>query len=88
MADNSNNTKVKPEKVKQPRAKSTKKQMIEEEILPVIPVITEITEVKQIDVSTNYSNLTLKELKQQVIDLGGPPLKTKQALINFLKKKV
>ena len=50
--------------------------------------ITEITEVKQIDVSTNYSNLTLKELKQQVIDLGGPPLKTKQALINFLKKKV
>jgi hypothetical protein len=41
MADNSNNTKVKPEKVKQPRAKSTKKQMIEEEILPVIPEIVE-----------------------------------------------
>lgn len=49
MADNSNNTKVKPEKVKQPRAKSTKKQMIEQEILPVIPVITEIVEEVKIE---------------------------------------
>ena len=37
MADNSNNKKEKPEKVKQPRAKSTKKKGVEEEILPLIP---------------------------------------------------
>jgi hypothetical protein len=43
--------------------------------------------VKQVAVDEN-SKLSLKELKQKVNDLGGPPLKTKQALINFLKKKV
>lgn len=43
--------------------------------------------VKQVTVDEN-SKLSLKELKQKVNDLGGPPLKTKQALINFLKKKV
>jgi hypothetical protein len=43
--------------------------------------------VKQVAVD-EYSKLSLKDLKQKVNDLGGPPLKTKQALINFLKKKV
>jgi hypothetical protein len=43
--------------------------------------------VKQVVVDEN-SKLSLKDLKQKVNDLGGPPLKTKQALINFLKKKV
>jgi hypothetical protein len=43
--------------------------------------------VKQVALD-EYSKLSLKELKQKVNDLGGPPLKTKQALINFLKKKV
>lgn len=50
MADNSNNTKVKPEKVKQPRAKSTKKQMIEEEILPLIPQIVEEVKIEQVKI--------------------------------------
>jgi hypothetical protein len=45
-------------------------------------------DVKHISVDTDISNLSLKDLKQKVIDLGGPPLKTKQALLNFLKKKV
>ena len=45
-------------------------------------------DVKHISVDTDLSNLSLKDLKQKVIDLGGPPLKTKQALLNFLKKKV
>ena len=44
--------------------------------------------VKKITVDNEYSQLSLKDLKQKVNDLGGPPLKTKQALINFLKKKV
>jgi len=43
--------------------------------------------VKQV-VESEYNGLSLKELKQKVNDLGGPPLKTKQALLNFLKKKV
>jgi hypothetical protein len=44
---------------------------------------------KQIQVSVDdYSKLSLKDLKQKVNDLGGPPLKTKQALLNFLKNKV
>jgi hypothetical protein len=44
---------------------------------------------KQIQVSVDdYSKLSLKDLKQKVSDLGGPPLKTKQALLNFLKNKV
>jgi len=44
--------------------------------------------VKKVTIDKEYSQFSLKDLKQKVNDLGGPPLKTKQALINFLKKKV
>ena len=44
--------------------------------------------VKKVAVDNEYSKFSLKDLKQKVNDLGGPPLKTKQALINYLKKKV
>jgi hypothetical protein len=61
-----------------------------ENTVKLIQVSDDETEsVKQVTVETSeYSGLSLKELKQKVNDLGGPPLKTKQALLNFLKKKV
>jgi hypothetical protein len=54
----------------------------------LIEVSDDETSVKQVTVDKEYSQISLKDLKQKVNDLGGPPLKTKQALINFLKKKV
>ena len=62
--------------------------VVSDDEIQEVQEVEEVKEVKQIDVSPDYSNLSLKELKQQVLDLGGPPLKTKQALINFLKKKL
>ena len=62
-----------------------------QEVCPVeklIEVSDDETSVKQVTVDKEYSQISLKDLKQKVNDLGGPPLKTKQALINFLKKKV
>ena len=54
----------------------------------LIEVSDDESTVKQVTVDNEFSQLSLKDLKQKVNDLGGPPLKTKQALINFLKKKV
>jgi hypothetical protein len=55
----------------------------------LIEVSDDESSVKHVQVELNdYSLLTLKELKQKVVDLGGPSLKTKKALIEFLEKKV
>ena len=55
----------------------------------LIEVSDDESSVKHVNVELNdYSLLTLKELKQKVVDLGGPSLKTKKALIEFLEKKV
>ncbi len=57
--------------------------------VPLIKVSDDdVLGTKHIQVSDDYSKLSLKDLKQKVSDLGGPPLKTKQALLNFLKNKV
>jgi len=57
--------------------------------IPLIKVSDDdVLGTKHIQVSDDYSKLSLKDLKQKVSDLGGPPLKTKQALLNFLKNKV
>ena len=63
---------------------------IEETIVEKVEskVIDTEVDVKHVSVDNDISTLSLKDLKQKVNDLGGPPLKTKQALINFLKKKV
>ena len=71
---------------------------IELDTVPIIVYKQDVSPEKLIEVSDDesvkqvaqdeYSKLSLKDLKQKVNDLGGPPLKTKQALINFLKKKV
>jgi hypothetical protein len=62
---------------------------INEPNVPLIKVSDDdVLGTKQITVSVDYSNLSLKDLKQKVSDLGGPALKTKSALLNFLKNKV
>jgi hypothetical protein len=57
-------------------------------ISKLIEVSDDESVTKHVNVSVDYSALSLKELKQKVNDLGGPPLKTKNALLNFLKNKV
>lgn len=57
---------------------------LKEEILEVKEEVTE--EVKE--VKTNYSDLTLKELKQMVADVNGPTsLKTKKEMIQYLENR-
>ena len=55
----------------------------------LIEVSDDESTIKHVQIElTDYSALTLKELKQKVVDLGGPSLKTKKLLIDFLEKKV
>jgi hypothetical protein len=65
-----------------------KEEFHEVKDVKLIEVSDDESSVKQVTVDNDYGHLSLKELKQKVNDLGGPALKTKQALINFLKKKV
>ena len=54
--------------------------------------LNELNEVKEVEVKKinlegpDYESLTLKELKDKVTELGGPKLRTKKELIDFLKK--
>ena len=45
-------------------------------------------ESKQIVLEGAYESLTLKELKDKVATMGGPVLKTRKALLEFLEKKI
>ena len=51
----------------------------------------ELTDITEVDVKKiklegpDYESLTLKELKDKVTDLGGPKLRTKKELLDFLK---
>ena len=47
--------------------------------------LNEINEVKKIQLEGDYENLSLKELKDKVAELGGPKLRTKKELLDFLK---
>ena len=48
--------------------------------------LNEINEVKKIQLEgPDYENLSLKELKDKVAELGGPKLRTKKELLDFLK---
>ena len=48
--------------------------------------LTEINEVKKIQLEgPDYESLSLKELKDKVTELGGPKLRTKKELLDFLK---
>ena len=54
----------------------------------------EVTEVAEADIKKiqlegpDYESLSLKELKDKVADLGGPKLRTKKELLDFLKNKI
>jgi hypothetical protein len=72
-------------------SKSLEIDLNESEVTPNLIKVSDddVLGTKQVHVSVDdYSKLSLKDLKQKVNDLGGPPLKTKQALLNFLKNKV
>jgi len=51
--------------------------------------VNEVGEVKKIQLEgPDYESLSLKELKDKVSDLGGPKLRTKKELLDFLKNKI
>lgn len=54
------------------------------------PEVKTITLEKRVvsDDNVDYESLTLKELKDKVTDLGGPKLRTKKELLDFLKNKI
>lgn len=71
--------------------KSLEINLNEPEVSPVLIKVSDddVLGTKHIQVNTvDYSQLSVKELKQKVKDLGGPSSKTKPELINFLKNKV
>jgi hypothetical protein len=60
----------------------------EVEVLDIVEV-NEVSEVKKINLEgPDYESLSLKELKDKVTDLGGPKLRTKKELLDFLKNKI
>jgi len=57
----------------------------EVDVLDIVEV-NEVSEVKKINLDgPDYESLSLKELKDKVTDLGGPKLRTKKELLDFLK---
>jgi hypothetical protein len=54
------------------------------------PEIVEVVEetAKKIVLETNYEQWSLKELKEKISQMGGPTLKTKKLMIEYLEKKV
>lgn len=51
--------------------------------------VTEVADIKKIQLEgPDYESLSLKELKDKVADLGGPKLRTKKELLDFLKNKI
>lgn len=64
-------------------------EQIETEMKVVSDDEVEVSDVKKIQLETpEYENLSLKELKDKVSDLGGPKLRTKKELLDFLKNKI
>jgi hypothetical protein len=77
-------------------------QQMEKEVMKVVSddevdevevlELNELNEVKDVEVKKinlegpDYESLTLKELKDKVTELGGPKLRTKKELLDFLKK--
>jgi len=45
-------------------------------------------DVKTLVVNLDYDSMSVKELKDRVADMGGPKLKTKKELVEFLKNKI
>ena len=64
--------------------------VVEPEVEPEVELeIVEIDDMSTKSISTDlYDGLSVKELKERVSILGGPPLKTRKALMDFLKSKL
>ena len=45
-------------------------------------------DVKTLVVNLDYESMSVKELKEKVAEMGGPKLKTKKDLVEFLKNKI
>jgi hypothetical protein len=43
------------------------------------------TPTRVIEIPTNYDAMTVKELKEVVASLGGPNLKTKKPMLDYIK---
>ena len=57
----------------------------DEEDVKLITLEKEPEEIKTISLANDYESLSLKELKDKVTELGGPKLRTKKELLDFLK---
>ena len=60
--------------------------LLPELIEPDIEVVEETA--KKIVLEANYEQWSLKELKEKITQMGGPNLKTKKLMIEYLEKKV
>jgi len=78
---------IEPEKGYFPVLEMKEFPTIEKEIdIKVVSDDEEEVTVKKIQLEgPDYESLTLKELKDKVSDLGGPKLRTKKELLDFLK---
>ena len=66
-------------------------KVVSDDEVDVVDVVelNEDNEVKKINLEgPDYDSLSLKELKDKVTDLGGPKLRTKKELLDFLKNKI
>ena len=65
-------------------------KVVSDDEVDVVEVeVNEVSEVKKINLEgPDYESLSLKELKDKVTDLGGPKLRTKKELLDFLKNKI
>ena len=64
-------------------------ELVEEVNVPKIVVSNDNVEVKQVVMEPAlYEDLSVKELKEKVAEMGGPKLKTKKDLLEYLRNKV
>ena len=82
------------EPVVEPEVELVVEPVVEPEVELVVEPEVELEIVEIDDMSTKsistdlYDGLSVKELKERVSILGGPPLKTRKALMDFLKSKL
>ena len=74
-----------PTIVKETPMEPDMKVVSDDEVEIELNEINEVKDVKKIQLEGDYENLSLKELKDKVAELGGPKLRTKKELLDFLK---
>jgi hypothetical protein len=59
------------------------------DVVELVESSVDVDDMSTKSISTDlYDGLSVKELKERVSILGGPPLKTRKALMDFLKSKL